>query len=372
MSELSCCPACARRSWLVGRLAGHLEHRRADRARIREVLALDDAGLIAALAGRHATGIAAEREALEAEALPAAWTAAGVRSVCRHDPAYPSGLADLTDAPAVMHVHGAAERLTELTGPEARAVAVVGARRASGDGLDLAAALGRGLAAAGLTVVSGMALGIDSAAHRGALETAGAPTVAVLACGPERAYPASRRNLHAELAQRALVVSELPPGTPAFRWAFPARNRLIAALAGMTVVVEAADRSGSLITAELAADLGRDVGAVPGSPSAWHAGGTNALLRDGAHVVRGVTDILDDVLGPQIGESGEPAARLAAAGLPELLAALLAQVAGGRRTLAALVADGASPGEVLAGLGELERLGLLERGEAGRYVVPRS
>ncbi len=147
-----------------------------------------------------------------------------------------------------------------------------------------------------MTVVSGMALGIDSAAHEGALE-GGARTVAVLACGPEYAYPPRRRPLHGALVEQALVISELPPGTTPYRWAFPARNRIIAALAEMTVVVEAAERSGSLITAEIALDLGREVGAVPGAPAAWHSAGANALLRDGARVVRSALDVIDDVVG---------------------------------------------------------------------------
>jgi DNA processing protein len=362
-----CCDGCARRSRLIGRLAGHLEQRRADRVRIREVLALPDERLIEALGGLLAGRIAAEHAATDPDAVRAAWSAAGTTAVCRHAGAYPAGLADLADAPAVLHVHGDPQHLDRLTGAHVPAVAVVGARRASADGLEIAAQLGRGLAAAGVSVVSGMALGIDSAAHRGALEAPGARTVAVLACGPEIAYPASRRRLHAELADRALVVSELPPGTPAYRWAFPARNRLIAALAGMTVVVEAAERSGSLITADLAADLGRDIGAVPGSPSAWHAGGTNALLRDGAHVVRGARDVLDDVLGPRPAEAAAgPGAGLE---LEDDLRALAQAVARGHGTIASLVAAGTAPAAALAGLTELELLGVLERRPGGRYVV---
>src|SRR6185312_15363204 len=122
--------------------------------------------------------------------------------------------------------------------------------------------LGRDLAAAGMVVVSGMAFGIDACAHRGALESG--RTVAVLGCGADVAYPATHRSLWRRLQERGLVLSELPPGTGAWRWAFPARNRIMAALAAMTVIVEGEERSGSLITADLAADLGRDLGAVPG------------------------------------------------------------------------------------------------------------
>ena len=142
-------------------------------------------------------------------------------------------------------------------------VAIVGARRATEYGLQQARGSGRGLAAAGLTVVSGMALGVDAAAHVGALEADGL-TLAVLACGPERPYPASKRRLHARIADAGAIIAELPPGTPPRRWCFPARNRIIAALGLATVVIEAGERSGSLITAGQAADLGREVGAVPG------------------------------------------------------------------------------------------------------------
>ena len=175
-------------------------------------------------------------------------------------------------------------------------MAVVGTRRASADGLEVARALGRGLAAAGVTVVSGMALGVDSAAHAGALESSGR-TVAVLAGGADVPYPPSKARLHGLIAERGCVVGELPPGFVAMRWCFPARNRIIAALAHMTIVVEAARRSGSLITAEIAIDIGREVGAVPGPVTAWRSAGTNALLRDGATVIRDAADALDVAVG---------------------------------------------------------------------------
>ncbi len=175
-------------------------------------------------------------------------------------------------------------------------VAIVGTRRASADGLEMATTLGRGLARAGVTVVSGMALGIDSAAHRGALDGGGA-TVAVLAGAAEIAYPRSKATLHAELVSRACAVSELPPGFEPFRWCFPARNRIIAGLAQLTLVVEGAERSGSLITADFAGALGREVAAVPGRATSPRTRGSNGLIRDGATVVLGVDDVLDAVLG---------------------------------------------------------------------------
>jgi DNA processing protein len=225
----------------------------------------------------------------------------------------------------------------------------------------------RGLAAAGVTVVSGMALGVDSAAHAGALE-AGGRTVAVLAGGADVPYPASKRALHARIAELGCVVSELPPGLGPHRWAFPARNRLIAALAHMTVVVEAAERSGSLITAEFAADLGREVGAVPGPVTTWRSAGANALLRDGATLVRDARDVLDAVLGVEDGRAATGSHTAARPPLEPRLHRLLDAVETGRDTVGALARHPAEVAEVVAGLTELELLGALRRVAGGRYV----
>ena len=183
----------------------------------------------------------------------------------------------------MLHVAGRPEALAA-----AAAVAIVGARRGTPYGIEVARALGRSLAAAGVPVVSGMALGIDSAAHVGALDPPDPPApVAVLAGGADVPYPASRRRLYARLVERGCVVSELPPGFAAFRWCFVARNRIIAALAALTVVVEAAERSGSLTTADFAAQVGRPVLAVPGPITSRFSAGTNGLIAAGAGVVRG-------------------------------------------------------------------------------------
>ncbi len=367
------CDVCARRAWLLGHLAGRLEIRRGDRGAIREVLALGDEQLIDALGGRDRARLTTEWEAADPDRLRTAWSAIACTAICAHDARYPAGLRDLTDPPAVLFVLGEPPRVDALLGSGApgdprHQVAVVGARRASPDGQATARALGRGLSASGVTVVSGMALGIDSAAHEGALESA-ARTVAVLACGPEYAYPPRRRQLHRRLVEQALVVSELPPGTTPYRWAFPARNRIIAALAEMTVIVEAAERSGSLITAEIAMDLGREVGASPGAPAAWHSAGTNALLRDGARIVRHALDVIDDVVGvlPQ----GVPPARRVLpppADLAPELRELLAAIDRGADTVVGNASSPAQAGAVLGRLTELELLGLVERRPGGRYV----
>jgi DNA processing protein len=243
----------------------------------------------------------------------------------------------------------------------------VGSRRPSPYGLEMAGALGRGLAVAGVTVVSGLALGIDAAAHRGCGEAGGFP-VAVLAGGPDIAYPRSNRRIHRDVARTGLVLSEMPPGQRAFRWSFPARNRLMAGLAGMTVVVEAANPSGSLITAEFAQDLGRIVGAVPGRVTARMAAGSNALLRDGAAVIRGVEDVFDDLLGAGAGARAdeEAALRRREALAPEL-ARVLEAVEAGEGIGGVAAAAGISAREARVALARLEADGLVVRGPLGSY-----
>ena len=170
-------------------------------------------------------------------------------------------------------------------------LAAVGSRTAGEPGLALARRLCRAAAAAGALVVSGLALGIDAAAHEGALDAA-EPTVAVLGCGADVAYPPRNRALHGRVIEQGLVVSEYPAGTEPAPWRFPARNRLIAALADVVLVVEARRRSGALITADHALDLGRDVLAVPGWPGFEGAAGTNALLKAGAGLIEDEADLL--------------------------------------------------------------------------------
>jgi DNA processing protein len=365
---MNACDDCLQRTALIGRLAPHIERARREHRHLRELLALADDELIAALGGARRAELTLAHEAFDAGVARADLDRAQLRAVCRHDERYPARLLDATDAPAVLHVAGNAARLTALAGEAAPAVAIVGARRAGPDGLEVARGLGRGLAAAGVTVISGMALGIDSAAHAGALEVGG-PTITVLAGGADVPYPPSKRGLYRTLVRTQAALSEMAPGMRPWRWCFPARNRTIAGLASLTIVVEAAERSGSLITADLAQELGRAVAAVPGPVISPRAAGSNALLRDGALVIRHAQDALDEVLG--VGVATATASAVAARRAAELeapLRTLLRAVADGRDTVAALAATPAEAQAALAGLAELELLGFLRRGVGGRYV----
>jgi DNA processing protein len=358
------CFRCLRRTWLVGALAGRIEHARRDRGarRLALLLALDDEALVRAVDADDA--VLARYRSFDRDRALDAGAAARLELICRHDPRYPLALRSLPDAPAVLHVAGSPERFAALTAAEQPAVAVVGARRASAYGVEVARGLARGLASADVTVISGLALGIDSAAHVGALDASG-PTLAVLAGGADRPYPASKRHVYEAIRATGCVIGELPPGTEARRWCFPARNRIIAALAAVTIVVEAMERSGSLITADFARDLGRDVGAVPGQVTSPLARGPNALLADGAHVVRGPEDALDLACG--VGEWRDR--RSPRPRVPAHLDALHAAVAAGAQTPEALIEHGIPITAALAGLAELEVLGHLRRTVGGRYQV---
>jgi DNA processing protein len=203
------------------------------------------------------------------------------------DPRYPERLGEIRPAPA-MWVRGA------LEDDDALAIAIVGARRATPYGLEVAARLAGDLAARGVTIVSGFARGVDSAAHRAALE-AGGRTIAVLGCGIDVVYPPENRRLADAVVARGALVTQFAPGTAPLPYHFPTRNRTLAALALGVVVVEAAERSGSLSTAGFAADLGREVYAVPGKITSPTSAGVHRLLRDGARLVENWTDIVQEL-----------------------------------------------------------------------------
>lgn len=361
MSEPKACPDCLRRARLLAHLAPYIEKiaTGSPGSRAPELLRLSNEDLAAVAAPGTADRILAEIAAVPERRLHLDLAAGRCWACCRHDRRWPEGLRDAADAPWALICRGDPTLLDRLEPEEA--VTVVGARRASAYGREVARELARELTAAGLLVVSGLAFGIDGCAHRGALEAG--TTVAVLGCGADIAYPASHRGLWRRIGEEGLVVSELPPGTGVWRWTFPARNRIMAAMAGMTVVVEAAKRSGSLITADLAADLGRDLGAVPGPVNARGSAGANELLAGGACLVRDAQDVLDAMLGPGV----RRAERVGPALEPELLA-VLAAIEAGAETCDAVAGELDLTGaEAAAALATLEAAGYLSCSLVGVY-----
>jgi DNA processing protein len=362
---LSACVACLRRALLLARLAPYIERVVTGEpgSRGRELLALGEADLARAAAGAKADELLASARGDDPAQLRSRLAAAGCWATCRHRPEYPVALHELErEAPAALMGRGDAALLHRLA--DDPGVTVVGSRRGSAYGRGVARELGRMLAAAGLPVISGLALGVDTAAHRGAIEGGGA-TIAVLGSGPDRAYPPSNRRLYARiLDEGGVVLSELPPGTGAFRWTFPARNRIMAALGAMTVVVEAAERSGSLITVGFAQDLGRAVGAVPGPVNSWLSDGANALLADGAVVIRGAEDVLDRLLGP-----GARPVSAAGPQLDETLTVALARVESGAASPDEVArALGGDAGAAATALARLELLGYVASDVTGAYT----
>jgi len=289
LSRPRACPECQRRAHLLVALAPHLEqtcsvHR--SRA-LRELLGLPSRTLAETVAPKEAAGILAGVEALGESELAESLAAAGCWALCRCNERFPASLREAPDAPWALFGRGDPALLCDLRLDDA--VGVVGARRTTSYGREVARELGRELAHAGLIVISGMAFGVDGLAHRGALEAG--RTIAVLATGPDVPYPTSHGPLCEQIVERGAAVSEMPPGTVAWRWSFPARNRIVAALAGSTIIVEAAERSGSLITAEMARQMGRELCAVPGPVTSPVSAGPNRLLAEGARVIRSAADL---------------------------------------------------------------------------------
>ena len=363
MVEPTACPDCLRRSWLLALLGPYIERiaTGAIGSRSPELLRLSNEDLVAAAAPKVAAQLLGRVAALDEGYLAAELLAAQCWSCCRHDDRYPVGLRDASDAPWALIGRGDPRLLDGLE--PFGVVTIVGARRATSYGREIARELGRELAAAGMVVVSGLAFGIDGCAHRGAIDAG--RTIAVLGCGPDTAYPAAHRSLWRQIAEKGLVISEFPPGAAPWRWTFPARNRIMAALAGMTVVVEAAARSGSLITADLAADLGRDLGAVPGPVTSRASAGPNNLLAGGACLVRDAQDVLDAMLGAgatQLDRTGPS--------LDPALAEVLATVEAGESSCDGVAAAlGLSGPEAAAALARLELLGYVTCSTVGALLA---
>ncbi len=243
----------------------------------------------AALVGREkAQTWAMECRKTEPEAVLRELARAGIEVIAPGDASYPPMLAAIYDPPAVLFARG---EMPPVDGP---CVAVVGSRKASGYGTYVAHALGEELGRLGITVVSGAAYGVDGKAHQGCLR-AGGHTVAVLGCGVDRVYPPGHEGLLQEVAKQGCLLSEFPPGTGPLPWHFPYRNRIIAGLSHVVVVVEASQRSGALITAEIALEEGREVMAVPGPIGNPLSRGTNGLIQKGAKLVMEVSDICEEL-----------------------------------------------------------------------------
>jgi DNA processing protein len=263
-------------------------------------------------------------------------------------PRFPALLAQIPNPPDELWIRG------DLSVCHKPAVAVVGARGASRGGLAMAAAIAGDLARAGVVVVSGLARGIDSAAHEAALD-AGGTTVAVLGTGIDVVYPAEHRELSERIARSGLLVTEYAPGAAPEVFHFPMRNRIISGLSRAVVVVEAAEKSGSLITARLAAEQGRDVMVVPGLVLGGRNRGAHALIRDGAKLVESAVDILQE-----LSICGGPSN---SAGSPEIVEFTVDDIAEQLKL---------APGEALARLLEWELTGEIQRIGSGRFIRSRS
>jgi len=361
------CDRCLRRTWLLARLSGYLEHHR---RRIEELLAESDEALVESV--RRALGRRGEEASLEREyaayGLARARVdreraaAAGLELLCRCEADYPGRLRRLKAPPAVLHVAGGVARLLALT--REPPVAVVGSRRAGAYGLEVAHDLARGISASGLSVVSGMAAGVDAAAHRGAL-AAGGRTVAVLPACAATAYPRANASLHRRILERGVAVSELGPGAQLRRWSLVSRNRVVASLSELVVVVQAGEHSGALLTAALARASGVGVGAVPGAVGSALSAGPHELIREGATLIRDARDALEVVLGP-----GAPETTLGPrATLRPEQARLLEAIRAGADTAPALARELGEEQSLLASLAELELAGCLRRFPGGRYVA---
>jgi DNA processing protein len=249
-------------------------------------------GSVAALIGDKPARRLLDADVAAAAAAAMAWAGQPGRSILTlADPAYPRALLDIADPPTLLYVLGRAELLNRP------ALAIVGSRNPTPQGLLNAEGFARALAESGLVIVSGLALGIDAGAHCGALAARGG-TVAVLGTGIDRVYPARNRDLAHEIGARGAIVSEFPLGTPVIASNFPRRNRLISGLAGGVLVVEASIESGSLITARLAGEQGREVFAIPGSIHSPQSRGCHRLIKEGAKLVETEQDILDEIRWP--------------------------------------------------------------------------
>ncbi|MEQ8832929.1 MAG: DNA-processing protein DprA [Miltoncostaeaceae bacterium] len=312
----------------------------------------------------RAAELVALRRGLDVAAERASLAAAGIDHLDPRDGRWPGALGDLPDPPFGLFVASDDPPAALAALAEGPVVAVVGSRRASSPAIALARSLAAGLAERGALVVSGLAHGVDAAAHLGALD-AGGRTVAVLGCGVDISYPRRNRALAARVRGSGALLSEFWPGTPPAPWRFPARNRIVAGLSHAVAVVEAGARSGALITADFALELGRPVLAVPGWPGLAGSAGGNGLLRAGAALLECLEDVVDEVDHP----GWRPSHTAAGTSVPDGVGAdILAHLGREPATPDALVERlGAPASEVARSLALLEVDGLVIRGEGGRF-----
>lgn len=350
------CPACIRRGWLLAMLSVGLDFRARDLERFWEILALPDRELIEAIGGRRREELHSAYAAFDAGSLD---QGAATSTICRHGADYPLALAGHALAPHAMGLSGGLDRLNRiLDGP---VIAIVGTRRATDHGMETAHALARGLAASGVTVAGGIDEGIAFAAHCGALAANGR-TLTVTAGPLNRCSPVCCSNLYRRITAVGCAVSEAPWWARPRHWRLLARARTLALLAHMVIVVEARDTPSELACARLALALGRPLAALPGRVSSPASQGSNALIIDGARLIRDAQDALDVLYG--VGERRAPQPSK----LAPRLAEIFDEVCGGRDTPAKLTSTGACSTDVRLALTELELLGVLARGDGGRYV----
>lgn len=336
----------------IGRLLdrfGNLERAwGASASELRQVL--DERALESLLRTRQELDLEREYERIRA---------LGIGVVTRVDPGYPRLLAEIPAPPPVLYVKG------DVRADDDIAVAVVGTRRSTSSGREVAGRIAGELAASGVTIVSGLARGIDGAAHQAALR-AGGRTIAVLGCGLDIVYPPEHRKLTEQIVEAGALLSDYPPGQPPDGPNFPARNRIISGLSLGVVVVEAPNRSGALITVDFALDQGRDVFVVPGSVLSPASAGSNRLLRDGARPVRSAEDVLEDL---NIGQRQEQAAVQQVLPLEEGERRVLALLTGEPQHLDEIAAAGNVPVyEAAALLQMLELKGLVRNAGAQHYA----
>jgi DNA processing protein len=285
----------------------------------------------------------------------------GIKVIAWNEPAFPAALLTLTDLPPALWYQGQLDALDDV------AVAIVGSRAASAAAIETASRLASDLAARGITVVSGLARGVDSAAHRGAMQTG--RTAAVLGSGLDRMYPPEHASLASEIAANGIVISEYPPGMPPLQHHFPQRNRLISGLSRAVVVIEANEKSGSLITAACALEQGREVMAVPGNVLSGRSRGGHALIRDGAKIVECADDIVEE-LWPQTVQPAAPQSEVSARSSGVSVDPILRRMDAGQAYdidgLAAL--SGLDSMKLLSRLIDLELQGQIRRVGGGRFM----